>query len=137
MHPYLDQITTVVIGRALSVDKKRVDFGQLAVGSKAEVSRQKCMPNSDLRVTTVLCIALTDAGWANIQNFLTHAPFRSGSRVCRAHFFVYSYPCLPDNRLHQEQWRRADIGGGRGLEPRRPLPGACEFLNRYAAVESH
>lgn len=36
------QVTTVTVGRTLSVDKSRVDFGQLSIGSKAEVN----MPHS-------------------------------------------------------------------------------------------
>lgn len=38
LHPRLAKVTTVTVNRVLSVDKAFVDFGQRAVGTKAEVS---------------------------------------------------------------------------------------------------
>lgn len=44
------QVTTVTVDRVVSVDKTRVDFGQLVVGSKAEVSARTKTKHSVLFV---------------------------------------------------------------------------------------
>eukprot|EP00903_Cladosiphon_okamuranus_P020361 g18681.t1 len=82
--PLALEVTTVIVERVLSVDRDRIDFGQLAVGTKAEAILR--VKNAGDEEAPLEGGELNSAGPFEVVNAFRAVPARGGSHRCILQF---------------------------------------------------